>query len=53
MFVNPPWLFPAIVPVEMPIGLNHLESDFCWCDLIIERDESGEKVVVRRQVMWN
>ncbi len=26
------WLYPAAVAVEMPIGLNHLDTDFCWCD---------------------
>ena len=29
LFVNPKWFVPAMAPVEMPIGLNHLHSDFC------------------------
>ena len=53
LFLNPTWLFPAIVPVEMPVGLNHLDSDLCWCDPIIEVDEIGEEVVLHRQVCWN
>jgi len=27
---------PALVPVEMPVGLTHLDSDLCWCDPIVE-----------------
>jgi hypothetical protein len=44
---------PVIVPVELPVGLNHLDSDFCWCDPIIEIDEIGKEVVLHRQVCWN
>lgn len=53
MFVNAPWLFPATVPVEMPIGLSHVDSDFCWCDPIIETDQHGEEIAVHLQVTWN
>lgn len=53
LFLNPTSLFPAIVPVEMPVGLKHLDSDLCWCDPIIEVDEIGEEVVLHRQVCWN
>ena len=44
---------PVIVPVEMPVGLNHLNSELCWCDPIIEVNEIGEEVVLHRQVSWN
>jgi hypothetical protein len=47
------FLFPAVVPVEMPVGLNHLDSELCWCDPIIEVNEIGEEVVLHRQVSWN
>jgi hypothetical protein len=40
LFVNPKWFVPAMAPVEMPIGLNHLHSAFCWCDPIIDTDNS-------------
>jgi hypothetical protein len=53
MFVNETWFFPAVIPVEMPIGLNHLESELCWCDPTIDVDESGREVVLHRQVAWN
>ena len=46
-------LFPAAVAVEMPVGLKHLESELCWCDPIIERDENGQEAVLHRQVTWN
>ena len=53
MFVNQTWFTPEIAPVEMPIGLKHLNSDFCWCDPIVEIDENGREIVVHRQVTWN
>ena len=49
---NPTWLFP-VLPIEMPVGLMHLDSDLCWCDPIIEVDDNGEEVVFHRQVIWN
>jgi hypothetical protein len=52
-FVNANWFYPAVIPVERPIGLNHLDSDFCWCDPIIELDDNGEEVVLHRQVTWH
>jgi len=53
LFVNPTWFVPAVAPVEMPIGLSHLDSDFCWCDPIIKVDDNGEEVVIHRAVTWN
>ena len=52
-FENRAWFLPPTAPVEMPIGLNHLDSNFCWCDPMVEEDESGGEVVVHRQVTWN
>jgi hypothetical protein len=46
-------LYSTVVPVEMPVGLNHLESWVCWCDPLIETDENGEEVVLHRHVTWN
>jgi hypothetical protein len=53
IFDNDTWFCPATMPLEMPVGLTHLESDFCWCDPIVEVDENGQEVVLHRQVMWN
>jgi len=46
------WISPA-VPVEMPVGLNHIDSDYCWCEPMIEVDDNVEEVLVHRQVSWN
>jgi hypothetical protein len=43
----------AVAPVEMPVGLTHLDSDLCWRDPIVEVDEDGEHVLLHRQVTWN
>lgn len=42
-----------MAPVEMPIGLSHIDSDFCWCDPIAELDDNGQGVVIHREVTWN
>ncbi len=36
-----------------PMGLSHVDSDVCWCDPVVEVDESGREVVVHREIMWN
>jgi len=50
---NREWLYPAAVAVKMPIGLNHVDTDFCWCDPIVEFDDNGREIVLHRQVTWN
>jgi hypothetical protein len=52
-FENHTWFYPAVAPAELPIGLKHLDSDFCWCDPTIEVDENGNELVIHRQVTWN
>ncbi len=46
------WTSPA-GSVEMLVGLNHIDSDYCWCEPMIEVDDNGEEVLVHRQVTWN
>ena len=53
IFVNRTWFYPPTAPVDLPVGLNHLDSDFCWCDPLVEVDESGHETVLHRHVMWN
>ena len=50
---NPTALLAALKPVNMPIGLVHFDSDFCWCDPTIEMDDYGRDIIVHRQVTWN
>ena len=50
---NPTALLAALKPVDMPIGLVHFDSDFCWCDPTIEVDDYGRDIIVHRQVTWN
>lgn len=53
MLANRPWINPEIAAVEMPLRLKHIDSDFCWCDPIVEADEHGREVVLHREVTWN
>jgi hypothetical protein len=42
MFENGTWFYPVAAPLAMPIGMQHLDSSFCWCDPVIEVDEDGQ-----------
>jgi len=53
MFLHWSLIYPAVLPEEMPVGLQHLDSESCWCDPLIEIDGNGERSVVHRQVIWN
>ncbi len=53
MLVNRIGTWPALAAVEMSMGLNHIDSDFCWCDPIVEANENGQEVVFHREVTWN
>jgi hypothetical protein len=46
IFENRTWFIPAVTAIDIPIGLNHVDSDLCWCDPIIEVDgTTGEERV--------
>ncbi len=49
----PGWISPIAIPLKMPTDLSHIDSDFCWCDPILEFDENGEIIVIHREVAWN
>jgi hypothetical protein len=53
MFENQIWFYPTAAPAALPIGLNHVDSDFCWCDPVVEVDEYGKEVALHKQVTWN
>jgi hypothetical protein len=53
MFENQTWFYLTAAPAALPIGLNHLDWDFCWCDPVVEVDEYGKEVVLHKQVTWN
>jgi hypothetical protein len=53
MFENPTWFCSAIVPSEFPLGPEHLDSDLCWCDPIIDTDTDGLEIILHRSVTWN
>jgi hypothetical protein len=53
MFINRIGTWPATSPAEKPIGLTHINSEFCWCDPIIEADEHGRTVVLHKEVTWH
>jgi hypothetical protein len=53
MFLHWSLISPSVLAEEMPVGLQHLDSESCWCDPLIESDENAEKSVIHRQVIWN
>lgn len=53
MFINRIATRRATTPAETPMGLAHINSEFCWCDPILESDEHGHKVVLHKEVIWH
>lgn len=53
MIANRTWKVPAAPAIQQPAGLSHIDSDFCWCEPVVEMDEGGEKVIVHREITWN
>ena len=53
MMVQWPWMTLPEISGKAVLGVRHIESEFCWCDPIIEIDEGGEEIVVHREVTWN
>ncbi len=53
MFTDRTWYAEATVPLELPIGLKHLDSYDCWCDPIIDVGDDGKEVVLHKQVTWH
>jgi hypothetical protein len=44
---------PAMVPVENPVELVHVDCEFCWCDPAAKIDEDGKTVLIHKEVTWN
>jgi hypothetical protein len=40
---------------EVPdaIQLDHIDSELCWCDPIVDYDEKGHQSVIHNNVTWN
>ena len=53
MIANRTWNVPTGPAIQQPAGLSHIDSDFCWCEPVVETDEGGEKVIVHREITWN
>jgi len=53
MFTNRTSSVHAIPAIEESAGLRHMDSDFCWCEPIVEMDENGEQMIVHREIVWN
>jgi hypothetical protein len=41
-----------LTETERAHHLAHVESQLCWCDPMIERDEHDRKVIVHIEVTW-
>jgi hypothetical protein len=38
---------------NVSIQLIHVDSEFCWCDPMVELDENSDGIVIHREVTWN
>lgn len=43
----------VVTPVDLPVGLSHLNSEFCWCDPTVFDEEEDEKVLIHHEVTWH
>ena len=39
--------------VDISASLLHIDSDWCWCDPVIELDEAGFWRTIHKEVTWN
>ena len=53
MFPNQRFRELEATKTECANHLAHVESEFCWCNPIVEIDEHGQKVVVHIEVTWH
>jgi hypothetical protein len=33
--------------------IAHIDSDFCWCDPVVEFTEDGDLRLIHKDVTWN
>jgi hypothetical protein len=52
-FLKQPMVAPGAASMSLPKELAHIDSDFCWCDPIVDFDEDGDQVVMHKEVTWN
>lgn len=53
MFENLGWFVPTERSGVKAVELKHVDSQFCWCEPVVEVDNDGEEVLIHRQVTWN
>jgi hypothetical protein len=53
MFENLGWFAPAERNGSKAVELKHEDSQFCWCEPVVEVDDDGGEILVHRQVTWN
>jgi hypothetical protein len=53
MFMNELLIWRELASIERASTLPHINSDLCWCDPMVEVDESGDEIVIHKEVTWN
>ena len=53
MLENLGWLVPTERNGVKAVELKHVDSQFCWCEPVVELDDEGDEVLMHRQVTWN
>ena len=53
MFLNQRFREREAIETERANQLAHVESQFCWCDPVVEIDEYGQKVLCHIAVTWH
>jgi len=53
MPIDPTWICREGTAADMATRPVHLDSASCWCEPLLEVDETGQEVVIHREVTWN
>jgi hypothetical protein len=53
MSTNQLLIWRELTSMKVANHLSHIDSELCWCDPIVEVDESGSEVMVHKEVTWN
>lgn len=53
MPIDRTWIFQEATALDAATRLVHIDSASCWCEPLLEVDETGQEVAIHREVTWN
>jgi len=53
MPIDRTWIYHEGTATDTARRPVHLDSTSCWCEPLLEVDETGQELVIHREVTWN